>query len=355
MPGLAVASLDPERQADFGAQADLCNLARPLPRAVWIAVRIDSRIAVRIAVCVAVCIAVCVAVCVAIAVAISIAIMRSLFFAWLAALGLCPALLFAQVGEEVPFITTPDRVTLAMLQLAGVRSSDHVLDLGSGDGRIVITAARRFGASALGVEIVPELVQRSRDAARQAGVEGRAQFREQDLFKTDLSAATVITMYLLPEVNLQLRPALLQLAPGTRIVSHDWDMGDWLPDETLTMAAPDKKVGREKISRLHRWVVPVRAEGLWCGPGGAQLRLTQRFQAVQAQWRLGPRERMLHGVLDGRRLSLLGATMRKPLQGRVEDTQMQLQTPALAPSREGAAGRPGLIRLTRSAAASCGA
>jgi SAM-dependent methyltransferase len=178
-----------------------------------------------------------------------------------------PATAPAQTGEEVPFITTPDNVTLAMLKLAGVGPRDHVIDLGSGDGRIVITAARRFGASGLGVEIVPDLVAaQPRRGARRPAWPTRVDFREQDLFTTDLSAATVITMYLLPEVNLQLRPALLKLAPGTRIVSHDWDMGDWLPDETLTVDVPDKKIGREKKSRLHRWVVPARAEGLWCGP-----------------------------------------------------------------------------------------
>ena len=234
----------------------------------------------------------------------------------------------AQVGEEVPFITTPDNVTLAMLNLAGVRRSDHVIDLGSGDGRIVITAARRFGASGLGVEIVPDLVLKSRASAQQAGVHGRVEFREQDLFKTDLSAATVITMYLLPEVNLQLRPALLQLAPGTRIVSHDWDMGDWLPDQTLTVAAPDKKIGREKLSRLHRWVVPARADGLWCGPQRTQLRLVQRYQQLQAQWSKGAGEQdrqwTLHGQLNGRQLRLAGAEF--SLQGLVMDDQLRLTT-----------------------------
>ncbi len=104
----------------------------------------------------------------------------------------------APAQEEAPFITTPDRVTVAMLELAGVGPADHVIDLGSGDGRIVITAARRFGASGLGVEIVPELVARSRANAVAAGVAGRAEFREQDLFRTDLARASVITMYLLP-------------------------------------------------------------------------------------------------------------------------------------------------------------
>lgn len=265
----------------------------------------------------------------------------------LLALGLLTALsptpVQAQVGEEVPFITTPDNVTLAMLKLAGVRRGDHVIDLGSGDGRIVITAARRFGATGLGVEIVPDLVQRSREAAQQAGVQQRVEFREQDLFKTDLSKASVITMYLLPEVNLQLRPLLLQLAPGTRIVSHDWDMGDWLPDQTLTVAAPDKKIGREKVSHLHRWVVPARAEGLWCGAGGAQLRLTQRYQAVQAQWRLGSREHALHGSLSGAALQLAGADSAAPsglmarpfasLQGRVQGSRLMLSGQGLAGGR----------------------
>jgi len=227
----------------------------------------------------------------------------------------------AQTGEEVPFITTPDHVTLALLKLARVGPRDHVIDLGSGDGRIVITAARRFGASGLGVEIVPDLVQRSLAAARAAGVASRVDFREQDLFQTDLSAATVVTMYLLPEVNLQLRPSLLKLAPGTRIVSHDWDMGDWLPDETLTLDVPDKQIGREKKSRLHRWVVPARAEGLWCGAAREQLRVLQRYQQLQLQWRRGDREQLLQGLLDGRRLRLLGAAA-APQTGRVDDDRI---------------------------------
>jgi SAM-dependent methyltransferase len=187
-----------------------------------------------------------------------------------------------QVVEEVPFITTPDNVTLAMLQLAELRTTDHLIDLGSGDGRIVILAAKRFGATGLGVEIVPELVQRSRVFARAAGVEARVQFLEQDLFRTDLSAASVVTMYLLPEVNLQLRPALLALKPGTRIVSHDWDMGEWEPDRSITVAAPDKTIGREKSSRLHLWHVPAQVAGLWCS-GGTALRVTQAFQTFSAE------------------------------------------------------------------------
>jgi SAM-dependent methyltransferase len=162
----------------------------------------------------------------------------------------------AQAGEEVPFITSPDNVTLEMLRLANVGPGDHVIDLGSGDGRIVILAAKRFGATGLGVEIDPRLVEVSRRNAREAGVADRVEFREQDLFQTDLGKATVITMYLLPEINLQLRPRLQALKPGTRIVSHDWDLGDWKPDQTSLVPVPDKQVGLEKSSRVHLWVVP---------------------------------------------------------------------------------------------------
>lgn len=176
----------------------------------------------------------------------------------------------AQALEDVPFITTPDRVTLAMLELAGVCRGDHVIDLGSGDGRIVITAARRFGASGLGVEIVPDLVRRSLEAARAAGVADRVSFKVQDLFDTDLAPASVVTMYLTTEVNQRLAPSLRRLKPGTRIVSHDWDMGEgsnWPPDATLTLEVPDKAIGREKLSRVHLWVVP--------GADGRRLALPQ--------------------------------------------------------------------------------
>ena len=223
---------------------------------------------------------------------------------WLAALTAGSA----HAQDEVPFITTPDAVTLAMLELAGVTAQDHVIDLGSGDGRIVITAAKRFGASGLGVEIVPALVAQSRAHAAAAGVAARTEFRQQDLFTTDLRRATVVTMYLLPEVNLQLRPRLLALAPGTRIVSHDWDLGDWMPERTLTLDVPDKAIGREKRSRLHLWVVPAPLQGLWCG-AGLRLSLSQRFQQVSGTLeRPGSAAPLL--VFDGRILGpYLGATL----------------------------------------------
>lgn len=222
-----------------------------------------------------------------------------LLLALMAAL-LAPAPGFAQ--EEVPFITSPDNVTLEMLTLAGVQGSDHVIDLGSGDGRIVILAARRFGATGLGVEIVPELVERSRRNAVQAGVQDRVSFAQQDLFTTDLTRATVVTMYLLPEVNLQVRPALLALKPGTRVVSHDWDMGDWVADRTTTVPVPDKQVGREKYSRIHLWVVPAKVEGRWCGTGllrGASLVLSQRFQQFDGTLTHRNRKREISGRIEG--------------------------------------------------------
>jgi SAM-dependent methyltransferase len=209
-----------------------------------------------------------------------------------------------QPMEEVPFIVTPDNVTLAMLEIARVGPQDNMIDLGSGDGRIVITAARRFGARGLGVEIVPDLVQRSRENAIKAGVADRAEFREQDLFKTDLSPYSVITMYLLQEVNLALRPLLLKLKPGTRLVSHDWHMGDWQPDRTLTLDVPDKIVGREKLSRVHLWVVPAPVEGLWCGPGGAQLQLQRSYQLVQGRAGAARDSGLVTGRLDGADLHL---------------------------------------------------
>ncbi|MBK8323434.1 MAG: class I SAM-dependent methyltransferase [Betaproteobacteria bacterium] len=200
-----------------------------------------------------------------------------------AACALCATV--ARATEEVPFITTPDEVTVTMLRMAAVTPRDFVIDLGSGDGRIVITAARRYGARGLGVEIVPDLVEKSRENAKRAGVADRALFREQDLFKTDLTAASVITMYLLPEVNLQLRPALLALRPGTRIVSHDWDMGDWKPDRTETIDVPDKPIGLEKKSRVHLWTVPAKVDGLWCGPKSkrGELAIRQSFQNAAAR------------------------------------------------------------------------
>ncbi|MFP5461884.1 MAG: SAM-dependent methyltransferase [Gammaproteobacteria bacterium] len=197
--------------------------------------------------------------------------------------------------EDVPFVRTPTPVVDAILELAEVGPDDRLVDLGSGDGRIVIAAARRFGTHGLGVEIVPRLVEQARRDAAAAGVADRATFLAQDLFDTDLAGASVVTLYLLPDVNLALRPRLLDtLAPGARVVSHDWDMGDWRPDRSLTVAAPGKPVGPLQQSTLHLWVIPAKIDGDWrlettdgAGrPQAMRVSFRQRFQdfsvAVQA-------------------------------------------------------------------------
>lgn len=210
--------------------------------------------------------------------------MRRWVLAVVAAVGAAGAVAQAPAPDvDVPFVVTPDNVTLAMLELAAVTPGDHVIDLGSGDGRIVILAARRFGATGLGVEIVDDLVRRSRANAESAGVADRVTFRNEDLFTTDLTRATVITMYLLPEVNLQLRPRLLALRPGTRIVSHDYDLGDWPPERTIVVDAPGKPVGSDQRSHVHLWVVPAPVAGLWCDTtAGHAMRIEQRYQQLTA-------------------------------------------------------------------------
>lgn len=227
-------------------------------------------------------------------------IRRLLLPALCALAALAPA--HAQLVEEVPFVSSPDNVTLEMLRIADVGPRDHLIDLGSGDGRIVITAARRFGATGLGVEIDPNLIERSRRTAQEAGVADKARFENQDLFKTDLAPATVITLYLLPQFNMMLRPSLQELKPGTRVVSHDWDMGDWKPDRTTVVDVPDKKIGIEKFSRIHLWIVPARVEGLWCGAGPLRdfsLKLTQKHQEVQGELTRRGRARAIDGRIEG--------------------------------------------------------
>ncbi|MBW4526477.1 MAG: class I SAM-dependent methyltransferase [Phormidium tanganyikae FI6-MK23] len=134
---------------------------------------------------------------------------------------------------DVPYVPTPTAVVDAMLKVAKVGKNDVLYDLGSGDGRIPITAAKRFGTRGFGVDIDPQRIQEANANAKKEGVSDRVKFAQQDLFKTDLSQATVITLYLLPRINLQLRPTLLKLKPGTRIVSHAFDMGDWKPDQVV--------------------------------------------------------------------------------------------------------------------------
>ncbi len=216
---------------------------------------------------------------------------------------------------SVPFVVTPDEVVERMLRMAEVGPGDFLIDLGSGDGRVVIEAARR-GARGLGVDIDPELVERSAAAASEAGVAGRARFEVRDLFETDLGAASVVTMYLLPEINLKLMPRLLALRPGTRVVSHDWDMGPWPPDETLEMRTPEKTLGVGGLSRVHLWVVPADLRGTWIaelpGHGGEwRFRVSQRYQVLEVEARAGGAALVVHGS------RLRGEDLRLVVTGRV--------------------------------------
>lgn len=215
------------------------------------------------------------------------------------------------LDTDVPFVTTPLSVTEAMLAIAKVGKADYLIDLGSGDGRIVIMAARQFGARGLGVEIDPKLVEESRVNARRAGVADRAEFRDQDLFATDLTPATVLTMYLLPDVNILLRPKLLALKPGTRVVSHDWDMGDWQPDAELRVPAPEKKLGLDRTSRVMLWKIPAQIDGRWCSAHHPRRTLTirQRYQVVEGELFDGSHK--FTGKLDG-------ATLDTTTHGRAE-------------------------------------
>ena len=193
-------------------------------------------------------------------------------------------------GDEVPYVTTPDNVVAAMLSIAGVGAQDNLVDLGSGDGRIVIAAAKRCGARAVGIEYDSELVAQSRASAKREGVADRVKFLKQDIFATDIRKATVVTMYLLPEVNLDLRPRILfELRPGTRVVSHDWNMGDWEPDDRRVIEDPGKTFYPLTQSTVYLWIVPARVAGFWrgslSGPDGEEpvvIEFAQRFQEASA-------------------------------------------------------------------------
>jgi SAM-dependent methyltransferase len=173
-------------------------------------------------------------------------------------------------------VPTPQVLVDKMLDMAKVRPSDFVMDLGSGDGRTVITAAKR-GARALGVEYNPDMVELSRRNAEKEGVAGKAAFIKADLFETDFSKASVITMFLLPDINLKLRPKILALKPGTRIVSNSFTMGDWQADETATLTS-DAGCSTSWCTAL-LWIVPARVAGTQQLPQG-ELTLKQQFQTL---------------------------------------------------------------------------
>jgi SAM-dependent methyltransferase len=177
-----------------------------------------------------------------------------------------------QAGKDVIWVPTPQSLVDRMLEMAKVTASDHVIDLGSGDGRTVITAAK-IGATAHGIEYNPSMVELSKRNAEKAGVSDKATFAKADIFESDFSKATVITLFLLPSLNLKLRPILLDMAPGTRVVSNSFDMGDWRADETAHVTN-DCNSG---YCRAHLWIVPAKVGGTWkFGP--SELTLEQQFQ-----------------------------------------------------------------------------
>lgn len=207
-----------------------------------------------------------------------------------AALMFVPGLLAlaAHAAEpRVPYVPTPQEVVERMLEIAKVTSSDYLIDLGSGDGRIVVTAAKKYGTRGFGVDINPERIREANENAKAAGVVDKVAFYQRDLFATDLSDATVITMYLLPRVNLELRPKLLDLKPGTRIVSHDFSMEDWKPDAHVKMQVKEKYGASGGTSDIYFWVIPAKVAGSWqweLAIGGKsypyQASLAQKFQEV---------------------------------------------------------------------------
>jgi SAM-dependent methyltransferase len=185
-----------------------------------------------------------------------------------------------QEGKDVVWVPTPQSVVEKMLELAKVTPRDYVIDLGSGDGRTVIAAAKR-GARALGIEYNPEMVELSKRNAAKEGVSDRATFAKADLFESDFSQATVLTMFLLPDINLKLRPKILDLKPGTRIVSNSFTMGEWKADEEATV-----KDGCASYCTALLWIVPAKVEGTWKVPQG-ELTLKQSFQMISGTLKSG--------------------------------------------------------------------
>src|SRR3954463_14858581 len=184
---------------------------------------------------------------------------------------------------RVPFIATPDEVVVRMLELAGTGPEDLVADLGSGDGRIVIAAARRFGARGLGIELDRALVESSRESARRAGVGERVKFVQGDVLTADFSKASVVTLYLLPQLIGDLQPRFIAtLKPGTRIVSHAFRMAGWRPDRSDTLRLSGPHPGQGDESTLYLWIVPADVRGTWAGDG-LRLRIEQNYQDIEVQ------------------------------------------------------------------------
>lgn len=226
-----------------------------------------------------------------------------------------------QQGKDVVWVPTPQELVDTMLSIARVKSGDFLIDLGSGDGRTVISAAKR-GAKALGIEYNPDMVTLSRRNAEKAGVIGKAEFIEADLYECDLSKATVITLFLLPEINLKLRPRLLELKPGTRIVSNTFTMGEWEADREVTT---DDNWNSWNTALL--WIVPAKVEGIW-KMGKDELVLSQQFQMIHGKLNHGGRSiTITDGRINGSEITFkagdylyTGAINGNKMSGRVTDS-----------------------------------
>lgn len=244
-----------------------------------------------------------------------------------------PGATWAQViGVDAPYVPTPWSVVDAMLQLAKVESRDFVIDLGSGDGRIVITAAKKYGARGFGVDIDGSLVAVAQGEARRQGVAGRVEFHEQNLHLTDISRATVLTLYLVQRMLIELRPRLFaELRPGTRVVSHDFDMEKWRPDAHVTVPVPDKPYG-SPTSEVYLWMIPANAAGAWrwrsTVAGSAvdyELELRQTFQMLEGRALVGGKAgRLEAGRMHGDQIRFMltaevnGRPVRHEFIGRVD-------------------------------------
>jgi hypothetical protein len=200
-----------------------------------------------------------------------------------------------------------------MLDMAKVTPNDYLIDLGSGDGRTVITAAKR-GAKALGIEYNPDMVELSKRNAVKEGVSDRANFVKADLFESDFSQAQVITMFLLSSINMKLRPKILDLKPGTRIVSNTFDMGEWKPDESATVA------GCDSWCTAHLWIVPAKVGGTWKLPRG-ELSIKQTFQTISGTLKNGNVVSPIQGKLNGEQITFTAG--KTSYTGRVNGNSMQ--------------------------------
>jgi hypothetical protein len=247
--------------------------------------------------------------------------------------------------------------------MARVTGEDYLIDLGSGDGRIVVTAAKKFGTRGFGVDLNPVRITEANDNARRNGVVDKVAFFQRDLFETDLTQATVITMYLLPRVNLALRPKLLELKPGTRLVSHDFDMGDWKADEHVRMDAADKYSGAGGDSDIYLWIVPAKIAGTWrvalpvSGKSQTyEISFEQQYQQISGVARINGRAVKIEGAKlrgDDLTFSLTadvnGAAVKHQFSGRVAGNAITGQV-ALSGSRMAARVEWTAERTARTAA-----